>query len=244
MIMVLSCRSAFAQSKSYTPGFYKAAYEKQEEKKRSRWTLADWLAQKREMRLMDLWLAKNSYSSPFEFYLDASSVNYSLKKKSEDPHQNYNEQTGEFAAYAGRAGLIGSYMLDEEKRSRWQGALAFRVYGQAIQDTHIHLEWGIQGLSVQSPSQEKFQNQFGAVSMDVYLTKYFGIGGRYSRILPARSNLEQSLEGEAAKARVFIDFWTVQIYGQWNHEQLRTRSPNGNSLETRPGFGGGLRIYF
>ena len=93
-----------------TPGVYKVIVEKQEEKKRSRWTLADWLLQKKNNRMMDLWLAKNSYSSPFEFYLDGSIRNYNyVLGSAPDQHTNFNAQGGELGAFAGRAGIRGSF---------------------------------------------------------------------------------------------------------------------------------------
>jgi hypothetical protein len=225
------------------PGTYKVIVEKQEQKKNSRWTLADWLQQKRDMRMQDLWLAKNSYSSPFEFYLGGGLTNYQ-EQNGNQKGDNHNLENGEFGAYAGRAGLTGRYYGDEEKRAVWEGALGFRIYGRAIQDTHITLEWGFRGQNVEDPQGEKFQNQFGAVNMDFYLTKYFGLGGRYARILPARSDLKNTLQGEESSAQVFIDFWALRVYGEWRNELTQTKSQGIKTAEHRSGFGGGLRFFF
>lgn len=240
-LLIAGSVHSFAQ----TPGVYRVIVEKQEEKKRSRWTIADWLARKKEMRLMDLWLAKNSYSSPYEFYLSGSRLNYNVRKSATPSvRENFNGHNAELAAYAGRVGLRAAYADDEESRQGWSGGLNFRVYGQSIQDTHINLQWGLRGLKTPGPESEKFQNQFGAVDLNLYLTRNFGLGGQYLRLLPARSNLENSLEGEEIRGKVFVDFSAVQIFGEWKQERLTTRTPNGSERETRSGYGGGLRFFF
>lgn len=228
-----------------SPGFYKGIAAKQTEKTRSRWTLIDWMAQKRDVGMMDLWLAKNSYSSPFEFYLDGSLNNYNLvNAATPSEHRNLNSQGGEFGAFAGRAGLRGVYRGDEENRVTWMGGFNFRIYGRAIQDTHINLEYGLRGLTLPSPSPEKFQNQFAAVHLTIYLTKHLGIEGSHTRILPARSDLENTLEGETSAGKLFIDFSAVRFYGEWRNELLRTKSATSATSETRSGYGGGIRLFF
>lgn len=241
LLLILIPKVSLAQ----TPGVYKVIVEKQEEKKRSRWTLADWLQQKQNNRAMDLWLAKNSYSSPFEFYLDGSMRNYDyVLASTPKDHENFNAQGGELGAFAGRAGIRASFYGDEEKRSVWQSGLNFRVYGRAVQDTHINVEWGLRGQTVQENEREHFQNQFGAVTLNLYLTKFFGLEGQYARILPARSNLDRSLEGETSTAGVYIDFSALRVYGEWRNEHLVTKTPDDRIAETRSGFGGGLRFFF
>lgn len=235
------CTLANAQSK----GAYKSIGEKSQQKQNSRWTLADWMAQKQNNRAMDLWLAKNSYSSPYEFYLDGSLQNYNqFRGDAPEVHQNFNSQNAELGAYAGRAGLRGEYFGDEENRTGWQGGLNFRVYGRAIQDTHISLEWGFRGLTTGDPGSQKYQNQFGSVNLSVYLAKNFGVEGRYLRILPASSDQKTTLSGEESSAQVFIDFWAVRIYGEWKHLYERTKSEASSASESRTGYGGGLRIFF
>lgn len=237
------CGSAFAQ----VEGTYELLIKKkQEEKKRSRWTLAEWLAQKDRNRMMDLWLARNSTSSPFEFFLSLESVNYSSSSSGGGGVEtNENSYSGELGAYAGVAGLRGSYEQDSEERKKWSGSFNLKVFGREIQDTHINLEYGLQGLDIDS-SGDKFQSQFGAVSSNIYLTKYFGISGEYKHILKAESDMERSMQGECSKAGVFIDFGALRVFGEWKKEVLRFKDPGGVNpqSESRDGFGGGLRLYF
>ena len=54
------------QSFALAEGVYTVIVKKQEEKKSSRWSLADWLVTKKKIALMDQWLALNSSTTWFE----------------------------------------------------------------------------------------------------------------------------------------------------------------------------------
>src|SRR5690606_27714703 len=128
-------------------GTYEIAVKKQEQKKASRWSLNDWLAQKERNRLMDLWLAKNSHQSFYEFFLEARSLNYGQYESSTPSSMvNRNSYSGAVAAYAGVAGLRAEFESDTESRSAWSGSINLRLFGRALQDTHINLEYGLRGL--------------------------------------------------------------------------------------------------
>ena len=221
--------------------------KKQEEKKSVRWTLAEWLAQKKQNQMMDLWLAKNSYSSPFEFFFDTQSINYNESAGTGGSATNRNLYDGDIAAYAGRIGLRGGYETDTENRSQWSGSFNFRIMGRALQDTHFNLEYGLRGLTLITTGQptETFQNQYGGVSTDIYLTRFFGLEGKYLRILPAQSDQQRTMEGEEEDAGAFIDFGSFRVFGNWRHEFLHyDGGTQPSSSEIRDGLGGGLRLYF
>jgi hypothetical protein len=233
-------------SNAQVEGQYDVTVKKHEEKKNARWTLQEWLAQKDRNRMMDLWLAQNSHHSPFEFFLEGRSLNYNLEN-ADGSHLNYNTYNGMFAAYAGLAGLRGGYEGDQETRTKWSGSFNLRILGRALQDTHVNIEYGIQGLTEKDSNSDaqKYQNQFGGVEVDFYLTKYFGLDGTYHKILPGNSNLDREMDGESEKAGVFIDFGPYRLFGEWQREYLRFRDGGLPDLtEIREGFGGGIRIFF
>jgi hypothetical protein len=243
MILGLN-QSAFAQS----DGAFDVALKKNDEKKASRWSLADWLAQKERNRKMDFWLAQNTHSSNYEFFLEARSINYGESDGSPTATaKNNNVYGGALAAYAGVAGLRGSLDQDSEKRSVWSGSLNLRLIGGAIQDSHLNLEYGLRGTSVtdSAGAKDSYQNQFGGVSLNLYLAKFFGIEGSYQRLLPTQSERHRSMEGEDSRAGVFIDFNLLRVFGYWRNEFLDyDGGGQADESEFRQGYGGGLRLYF
>jgi hypothetical protein len=243
-----------APARAEIEGTYKVIIKKQEEKKQSRWTLAEWLALKERNRQMDLWLAHNSQSDPFEFYLDLSSRSEGFKSDAATASgQTVNEQTfgGSFAAYATVAGLRGSYEAmtagDGSKRTTTAGSLNLRILGRAIQDSHLNLEYGIRGLALKSTAgaEENFQSQFGGGTLTLYFTKHFGVDGTYHRYLKSEpSSAGRTAEGDLAQSSVFIDFSFVRVFGSWRKERLEFAGPSATTTETIEGFGGGLRFFF
>lgn len=228
-------------------GAYDGVLKKQEQKKQSRWTLAEWMEMKDRNRWMDLWLAQNSHSSLYEFFLEAKAINY-VQYESSAPSNttNHNSYGGSLGAYAGIVGLRGSYeSASSENLSSWTGSLNLRLFGRALQDTHINLEYGLKGLASSGPTSESFQNQFGGVSLNVYLLRNFGLEGSYQKVLPTQSDRRRTLQGEASQAGIFIDFGLLRIFGSWRKE---FRQYDGADLpdlnEFREGLGGGLRLYF
>ena len=233
-------------------GTYEVAVKKQQQKKNSRWSLAEWMAMKERNRLMDLWLAQNSHSSLYEFFLETQGINYGQYESSTPSNiTNRNAYGGTLAAYAGVAGLRGGYEGDTESRTTWHGSFNIRLLGRALQDTHLNLEYGLRGTTIAPPSTqptaqpENFQNQFGAVSLNLYLTKAFGVEGAYRKILPAENDRKRTLQGESSQAGIFIDFGLLRVFGSWRKEFHQF---DGGGLpnigEFREGFGGGLRFYF
>lgn len=220
--------------------------KKQDEKTKGRWTLAEWLAQKQRNQMMDLWLAQNSHSSPYEFFIEGQSINYTETNGHGSQPENHDSYSGQVAAYASIAGLRGGYEGDGERRTEWFGSFNLRVLGRAIQDTHINLEGGIQGLTEKSASPtESVQNTFGRVSTDLYLTKKFGLEGSYTHIFPATSNVGRIIDGEGETGGLFIDFSAFRVYGEWRREFLHFAQPEqSGESEFRDGWGGGIRIFF
>jgi len=245
LLAFVSSSTAFAQFE----GTYEVKISKKaEEKKSNRWTLKDWLAWKEQTKAMDMWLARNSHSSPFEFYLEASALNYNLMNSGSTASLgSHNLYAGELAAYAGVAGLRGSYESSQENQtSAWFGSFNLRLLGRAIQDTHLNLEYGLHGLALNPTGQpaESFQNQFGGARLALYFTKHLGIEGAYRKVLPADSDQARTLEGEISSGVLFIDFGALRVFGRWQREFRQYWRNNAASGEFREGFGGGLRLFF
>ena len=243
ILVLLVCFNANAQIE----GTYEVAIKKQEEKKQSRWSLGDWLAQKQKNHLMDLWLAANSHSSPYEFFIGGQGTSYSSTLSTASTQSTrYTGASGDVAAYAGVFGLRGGYGTDSENRTLTYGSLNLRLLGRSLQDTHINLEFGIRGQAINTnTTPENFQCQYGGGSLDLYLTKYFGLEGMYRKILPGTSNQGRTLQGEDETAGVFLDFNILRVFGNWTNQFLQySGGTQVNSTESNQGFNSGIRLYF
>ena len=197
-----------------------------------------------------MWLARNSHSSPFEFYLDVGSFNYdSFLGATPETRSNKNALLGGLGAFAGPVGIQGRYESYSPDETVALGGFNLRIFGRAIQDTHVNLEYGVRGLTLTAAGQrESFQNQFAGVNAAFYLTKYFGFDGSYRKIFPATSEAEgaskRDFEGESSEAGAFIDFSFVRVYGVWRREFLLFHQSGDASSEFREGIGGGLKFFF
>jgi hypothetical protein len=229
-------------------GLFSGTQAKQQNVKKHRWTLAEWLATKERVRLMDQWLAMNTSSNPYEFYLGGDTISYDLTTTpagGEDSVEPRRLTRGYFAMFAEIVGLEGQYEVDDKKYSAWRALFKLRLLGKSAQSTHLTLQYGLKNVKADEDA-EGVQTQFAGARMALYLTKHFGIDGLYRYHLPYKSD-QTGLEfkGERIEARGFIDFEFFQIYGVWLKESMRYES--GVVLQSRQvssGFGFGARLYF
>lgn len=209
----------------------------------TRWSLSEWLETKNRNRMMDMWLSVNS-PSPYEFSLGASYNSY----KTEDPanpamsasHVSY---MGDFSAYAQFVGLTAEYENNNaEKFNDLGGMLNIRLLGNSIQNTSLTLHYGMRTRE----ADKRLSQQFGQVSLQVYLTKYFGIDGRYRYFLPTSTDELGDVEGNRTEAGLFIDFKAVRIFGNWFKESQKSKIPAAvdDTVTDRTGIRSGIKIFF
>lgn len=229
------------------PGGRFDARQKAESKEKSRWTLQEWLAQKERNRMMDLWLAMYA-PSPYEFFLSGSYNSYATKWDPESlgSEKSYQSFTGSLGAYATIIGLEGQYENNTaESFNDLSGSLNIRVLGNAVQGTHLTLRYGLrtrtgdwQGTSF------RVGNQFAGAELNLYLTKYFGLSGRYNSYFPKEDENLGSISGFRSEAGAFIDFSSFRVFGNWfQDKQTNDKAGVKNSVD-RSGVQTGLRFFF
>jgi hypothetical protein len=193
--------------------------KKQEEKKKTRWSLSEWLETKQRMSWMDQWLALHS-PSPYEFYLSTEWLN----------PENGQGLRLTLGAYAKIFGI--EYSRETTTPDQWQALFKLRLFGYHAQGTNLTVDAGVSSSMGTAVTR---QATWG-LGMSIYFSKFFGFDGSYRSFLPAaNAPLGITRSGERMEAGAFIDFDFVRIFGLYFTE---SRAPK------KSGVGLGIKLYF
>lgn len=204
---------------------YQIVIKKQEEKKKTRWSLQEWLETRDRMRLMDLWLAMNS-PSPYEFYLGGD-----LQLLERSSAARVFSGSAYLGAFASIFGLEAR--KDFGPGQDWKGLFRLRVFGYHDQSTNLTFHAGVRWTL----QPEDYRNAVAGYSMRIYLGKFFGIdhlGQYFFPSTPTGSGFSAS--GARFEVGGFIDFNILHFYAQYSWDR--------STGEARSGPAGGVRIYF
>ncbi|MBV2168318.1 MAG: hypothetical protein KUL82_06385 [Bdellovibrio sp.] len=213
-------------------------------REKGRWSLTEWLDMKNRNRMMDMWLSVNS-PSPFEFMLGGSYNAMKTEVQGSGTSATDTSYAGELAAYAQFVGVSAEYENNTEKGyNDLSGMLNIRLLGNSIQNTAFTLHYG-QRTREQSTGG-RLSQQFGQASLQVYLTKYFGLDGKYRYFLPTSTSELGDVEGSITEAGLFIDFKALRIFGTWYKESQKTKIPaaTDDTVTDRAGIRSGIKIFF
>lgn len=218
-------------------------FDRSSKREGSRWTLSEWLAQKERNKLMDMWLAMNT-PSPYEFMLGAS---YNSYKSTENQITNeYTTSNAELQAYAKFFGLGLEYEnRNAESENDLSGMLNIRLLGNSIQSTHLSIHYGQRTRTISDVSPTSLlRNQFGQVSLQLYLNPYFGINGKYRQYLSFNDSLFGDVTGQLTTAAVFIEFKALRIFGEWFEDIQKNTGSSVPAENKRNGIKTGVQLFF
>lgn len=215
------------------------------------WSLSDYFETQRKFRLMDQWLALNSSSNPYEFFLGAQTTTYDVivtengVKGDEKEHRMNRAQVG---AYASIIGIEGEYADSGEEYTSGEGSVHLRLLGRNSKGTNLTGFYGIRYRADKAltATEEKFQQNFAGGSLTLNFTKYFGVIGNYKKYFKDKSDSGSELESERLEGTFFIDFAFVRVYGTWFQEEedyTNVVVPAVKKIE-RDGIFGGLKLFF
>lgn len=206
--------------------------KKQEKKKNTRWTLAEWLQQKERVRAMDMWLAMNSSSNLFEFYMAGSKG--TLDIKSSNISEDFTQ--AEAGAFATITGVEYQYTdSDSFYQSRYMFTL--RLFGTSQQSTNLSVSYG--GLA-HNQNTSVYKTDFYKGSLSLYLTQFFGVQAENTWINKTVDSNQNTFSGSELNAIVFIDFKALRIFGKYQTSEYLY---NANKVE-RSGILTGIKLYF
>lgn len=215
--------------------------KKAESKRNSRWTLQEWMAQKEKNRMMDLWLAMYK-PSPYEFYFQGSADQYAQKTDTVNTN-SYRSYSGALAFYALIVGVEAQYENNTaEGYQDLAGLLNLRLAGNAVQSTHLSINYGMKKRST-VPTVQLYQ-QFAGANLDIYLNKSVGLHGHYRYYMPATESTLGDVTGNRREAGVFFDIEYVRLYGNWYSEYFDTVTPTLTQSVERTGVQTGIRFFF
>ncbi|MEK2644667.1 hypothetical protein [Bdellovibrio sp. BCCA] len=241
-IIAFSTTPSFAQSGSrWGSGidFTKRAANREA----GRWSLSEWLEMKNRNRMMDMWLSMNS-PSPFEFSLGGTYNSYKTEVKNPDSSSSHTSFAGELSAYAQFVGVTAEYENNtDEHFNDLAGMLNIRLLGNSIQNTSFTIHYG---QRTRDAATGKLTQQFGQASLQVYLTKYFGLEGKYRYFLPTSTDELGDVSGNITEAGLFIDFKAIRIFGNWYKESQKNKIPaaTDDTVTDRAGIRSGIKIFF
>lgn len=214
-------------------------------REQGRWSLTEWLEMKNRNKMMDSWLSLNA-PSPFEFMLGGSYISSKTETQGSGTGSSEISYSGEFSAYAQFIGLGIEHENNTEKGfNDLTGMLNIRLLGSSIQNTAFIIHYG-QRTRNHSGTEGRLTQQFGQATLQVYLTKYFGIDGMYRQFLPTSSDAMGNVEGHQTEAGLFIDFKALRIFGSWFRENQKKRIPaaTDDTVTDRAGIKSGIKIFF
>ena len=210
-----------------------------------RFTLQEWLENKDRRALMDLWLAANS-PTPYELMVGVSQQSYSLQntKNGATTKTSLLNQVAEISAYAQIVGLSAEYTNNtDEGYNDMTGLFNLRVFGNSLQSSFWIFHYGLRTRTANNGSY-RLNQQFPATTLQIYITKHFGLESHYRYYLPISESYFGDSKGDQLAAGLFIEYGILRIYGQWFQERQNSNL-NSQPLDLdRTGSKVGLRFYF
>jgi len=245
LILTLAMTLGAQASANFQSDMMKSKRSKNPQSTEGQWTIADWLAQRSRVRLMDQWLEMHTNHSWAELVLNGAGQEFTYKTSSASAATK-STQTGQLYQadiFLSILNLNGEYQKTDNSKESYGGAAGLRLLGVSAQTTSLIARYGWRRLSDLS-LPERWENQYVEGQLQLYIVQEFGLTGTYRYYLPATSNQGDSLEGHKATYGVFYEFSGIRIFADYFQEPLQL-SKNGTSTSlSSDGFDGGLKLFF
>ncbi len=204
--------------------------KKEEEKRKTRWSLSEWIEARDKMRLMDLWLALHS-PSPYEFFVSPEALFPQTHPNTLSLNPALRLQA---AAYASIVGLQVQHSFLESAETKTQ--LNFRLLGYHVQSTNITLHGGLRF----NGQPESTRNGYAGADITLYLGRYAGIQGLYQyHFSPIGNTAGVTATGTEWEAHGFIDFKALRVFAGY-----QSLSEQGTGAQSRNLWLSGLKLFF
>ncbi len=234
--------NAFAQSRDVIT----VIVERQEVKKRTGWTLQDWLDTKQRIALQNQWLAFNTYSGNdgvlYDFFVGGGGGEFKFTGDQTPIDQEKEKLYNYFGAfYISILGLEYRYEKSKEVYSQDEANVDLRFFGTSTQTTSLVLQYGIRGLNEYQFG--KFEQQFAGGYLGLYIFRFLGLEGTYRNYFwNTMKDGTMKMRSERFDYGVFLETSFLRIFGTIFQENFTYNSPD--LTQERKGINVGLRINF
>lgn len=218
---------------------------KRKQKASSRWTLADWLAQKNQMAFWDQWLAMNRSVPYFDLSLSGARTVYDLKTltPSQSTIDRYASHIFEVDLSIFFLNLIVEYEDMNHDRKAKAAACGIRWFGTSSQSTSLNTRYGVREWEDEL-TREQSSTPFAEGQLQIYVTGFLGVKGRYRKLFEDTTNQSRKVKGDRASYGVFAEAIIFRAYVEYFTEQFDFDPGGQFQRETREGYDGGLKIFF
>jgi len=225
---------------SQIEGVYTVVIKKQEEKKASRWSLADWLMTKKRIALMDQWLALHSSSNWFEFIFDYSfgDIDESINNTS----QTYAAKKYGAAIYLRFFGVEIEKMSDDYLTDQTSWKLNLIALGSSVQSTHLRFFYGKRDYNYTGFSD--YSQELIGPHLSLYLFDFLGGEVTYTKFYKKRSaSGDYTMDGQRVEYGPFIDLRFLRIYLNLFKESTYFRNVT-TTKKVNEGILTGAKLFF
>jgi hypothetical protein len=218
------------------------SYSRRGNSQNVRWTLADWLAQKQDFKLMDQWLALNRQTNFFEFNIEGSHTKYELSAGGSVTDQTVDRYSA--SIFLSIFGLEGGVEKTSEDLKYTYGQFNVRMFGDSSQSTNLVLGYGMRKRE-DTLNNVEVENQYGNVKLQIYIFDFLGIDGSYRKDFRATDQQNTAYEGERAEYGVFLEYEYIRLYGRaFKDTTYKTANGATTQQETRDGVDAGVKFFF
>lgn len=246
LCMIFSLTASISEAKWKNPFPFPSDAEdfrkRAQNKENSRWTLKDWLEQKEKNHMMDLWLGMYS-PSPYELILTGAYADYETSFENPASKIDGFAYSGGIAFYALIIGLEAQYQNNwHESTNQLSTLLNLRIMGNAVQGTHLNLQYGVRKKTI--PTDNTIEQQFAGADLDLYVDRYIGLHGNYRSYLPTKNDTLGDINERRTEAGLFFDFSFIRLFGQWFSEKHTTTLSGVDTNSETTGLETGLKLFF
>ena len=247
IIYTLIALTFFLSSPVSHAQYFQADFMKRKaaDKESMRWTITDWIAQRKKIDLMSMWLTANRSKSIFEVDLGGSTSR--LKVKSEvggvSVEDTYNATRYNLSMFVYMVGLQGSLMDSDEGFKQWSANVNLRLLGSSQQNTRLNVKYGFRERE-EDLSHEKWAQQFAGAEINLYVTHFMGLEGDYNYYFKDTSNNGTELFGDESRAGIFLEFGLLRLFGHYRHDRETRRISGVDTHVRREGLEYGGKLSF